>query len=337
MKSVSVIMATLNSETTLERCLKSIREQNYDQKKNEIVIADGGSKDKTLAIAEKYKAIVIHENTGSPESAKSLAFKKSKGEIILVNDSDAIIPDKNWLKKMVSYFSKEKNIVGVYTWRYAHNRNDKPLNRYFSLLGANDPVAWFLGKTDRQSYLDKKYRLFGKARDKGNYFLVKFSKNKIPTLGANGFLIKRKMLAKAKIDEKHFSHIDVNWDLINLGFNKYVVVKNDIIHASGESLTNFLRKRKKYMETLYLQNLQNRRYLIYERQRDRKKIIAYSLYSLSLIGPLIFSLKGFKKINDPAWFLHPVVCFLIFWIYFFSVINWQAWNYLGMLRKKLKI
>mgnify|MGYP001572204949 CR=1 FL=1 len=83
MKTISVILATLNSGKILERCLASIRSQDYDQEKIEIVIADGGSIDNTLEIAEKYQARVIPENTHSPEAAKGTALKEAKNEIIL--------------------------------------------------------------------------------------------------------------------------------------------------------------------------------------------------------------------------------------------------------------
>jgi len=43
MRSVSVIIATLNSSLTLEKALKSVRDQRYDQDKIEIIAADGGS------------------------------------------------------------------------------------------------------------------------------------------------------------------------------------------------------------------------------------------------------------------------------------------------------
>ena len=91
------------------------------------------------------------------------------------------------------------------------------------------------------------------------------------------------------------------------------------------------------MENLYLQDLSKRRYLLYKKERDRKKIIAYSFYALTLIGPTIEAFRGYLKKADMAWFLHPVVCFLIFWIYFLSVINWQSWHYLGTLRQKLNL
>ena len=136
-------------------------------------------------------------------------------------------------------------------------------------------------------------------------------------------MIRRKLLMKARVNKRYFFHIDVNWDLIDQGYNKYVVVKNDIIHASGEKFWHFFKKRKKYMEDLYLRDLNRRRYFLYKKERDEKKIIAYSFYALSLIVPTIESLRGYLKIPDLAWFLHPFVCFFIFWVYFWAVIKWQ--------------
>ena len=335
MKSVSVILATLNGGEILKKSLKSIRCQNYDQKKIEIVCADGGSTDDTIKTLKKYGAKVICENTGSPEAAKGVALEYAKNEIVLEIDCDNILPDKNWLKKMVSCFDKEKDVVGVYPWRYKHKRNDKPLNRYFSLIGANDPVARYLGKADRQSHISQEWNLSGKAIDKKDYFLLEFDEKNLPTVGANGFLIKRNLLLKAKVKSGYFYHIDVNMDLVKKGFNKYIVVKNDIFHASGESLIYFLKKRKRYMEHLYLKDLSKRRYFIYDKQKDRKKIIGYSLWALTIIGPTIESARGYFKIRDWAWFLHPIICYFMFWIYFLSVVNWQCWNWLGV-KKGLK-
>lgn len=334
MKTISVIIATFNSIPVVEKCLRSIRTQEYEQDKIEILVADGGSTDGTIEIIKKYGGIVIPEKTGSPEAAKAIALKHAKNEICLMLASDNILPCSTWLKTMASYLEKEPEATGCYTWRYAHRRPDKILSRYFSLFGVNDPVAYFLGKADRQSYIFYQYTLAGKAKDKGNYFLVEFDIENLPTVGDNGFLIRRKLLLKAQVNEKHFFHIDVNYDLVHQGHNKYVVVKNDILHASGEDFWDYFRRRKKYMENLYLKDLSRRRYHIYNKARDRKKIIAFSFWALTLVGPTTESLRGFRKIRDPAWFLHPIVCFLIFWVYFLSVLNWQFWHYLEIVRQR---
>ena len=48
---VSIVIPTLNSERTLDECLRSIAAQDVPRGSYEIVIADGGSTDGTLAIA----------------------------------------------------------------------------------------------------------------------------------------------------------------------------------------------------------------------------------------------------------------------------------------------
>ena len=321
MKSISVIMATLNSGATLGACLKSLRDQNYDQGLIEIILADGGSKDNTLEIAEKYGARTILENTGSPEAAKAIALKNARNEIVFEIDDDNVLPDKNWLAEMISVFEKEPGITGCYPWRYRWQKEDKILNRYFALFGANDPVAWFLGKTDRQSYLSDKYALAGRAQDKGDYFLVEFNEENLSTVGANGFLIRREILMKAQVDPDRFFHIDVNLDLVRQGFNQYAVVKNDIVHASGENFGKFFQKRWRYLSELYLRDFSQRRYFLFRPQKDKLKIAGFSVYALSIILPTLDSFRGYLKKPDSAWFLHPLVCFLMFWLYFFAVIK----------------
>ncbi len=323
MKSISVIMATLNSGRVLEGCLRSIRGQNYDQKKIEIVVADGGSTDGTVELVKKYGGKVVFENTGSPEAAKAVALKKAKNELILGVDEDNVLVDKKWLSKMVDCFLKEKDAVGVYTWRYEYQEGAKSLNRYFSLMGINDPVARFLKKADRQDYLSDQWRLGGKVEDKGDYFLVEYRVEELPTVGANGFLIRRKDLLTAKVDEKHFGHIDVNVDILRKrrGKGKYVVVKNSVVHISGESILKFFKKRSRYMRELYMDEYENRRYFLYDPKRDKVRIILYSLSSLTLVWPIMEALWGFWRIPDLAWFWHPVVSFFMFWIYFFAVMK----------------
>ncbi len=43
----SMIMPVLNSQRTIEKALSSIREQDFPQERIEILVIDGGSKDRT--------------------------------------------------------------------------------------------------------------------------------------------------------------------------------------------------------------------------------------------------------------------------------------------------
>lgn len=324
MKSVSVVMATYNSMRTIEDCLQSLSRQKFPKSKIELIAADGGSTDGTIDVLKKFGADIIDERTGSPESAKAIALKKADNELVLFLASDNVIPHETWLAMMVEVLSIELEAVAAYPWKYTYDEKGTALNRYFALMGANDPLAWFMKKADRQGFFGEKWELSGKSVDKGNYFLVKFDENSLPTVGDNGFLVRKKIYDKARVDENNYFHIDVCVDLLRLDYDKYVVVKNEIKHDTGDQLVSFFGKRYRYMRDLYLESLNKRRYHIVDLKRDRGRVLVFGLYSLTLVGPLIWSLLGMRKKWDMAWLLHPVMCWGLTVVYGWGMLSLKA-------------
>ena len=53
MQKITIITVVKNSEKTIERSIKSVIDQNYDN--IEYIVIDGASEDKTLDILNKYK------------------------------------------------------------------------------------------------------------------------------------------------------------------------------------------------------------------------------------------------------------------------------------------
>ena len=85
---VSVVVATKNAERTLERCLRSVRSQNFDDL--EIVVVDNHSTDETLAVASSLADVVL---TGGPERSaqrNSGAFVAS-GDALMFVDADMVL------------------------------------------------------------------------------------------------------------------------------------------------------------------------------------------------------------------------------------------------------
>ena len=314
MRSVSVVMPTFNSIGTIDACLKSVREQDY-KGKVEIVVVDGGSNDGTLEVLKKYDCRVVNERTGNPEKAKAVGLKQARGELILLIASDNVLVGKSWLSKMVGVLESKSKLVAVYPWRYKVRKGDGSLNRYFALMGANDPIAWFMGRGDRQSWGSDNWKLSGEVEDKGSWWQVKFDKNSMPTLGDNGVLVWREKLMMAKVDQDNFSHIDVFLDLVNLGEVWFGVVKNTIIHDTGDTFINSLEKRYRYMKNLYLKQIRFRRFVWVRNWKDFVRIIGFIIYSLTLFGPLYQSLKGYIRKPDLAWFWHPIMCLSMVFIY----------------------
>lgn len=86
---VSVVIPTLNSENTLLRCLNSVFVQTY--KNIEVILVDGGSRDKTLQIAEDLNVKIIELNIPSMTKQTNVGIVNSSGKYIYRLDSDVVL------------------------------------------------------------------------------------------------------------------------------------------------------------------------------------------------------------------------------------------------------
>ncbi len=328
--TVTVVIATYNSEKTIDECLQSVRDQNYPQSKIDIILADGGSIDSTHLLVRKYNVtfIKVPKNLQNAEYNKGVGVRKATGELILMVDHDNVLPHRDWLKKMIYPLIDDKSIVGVETLRYQYDPKYSLLDRYLALFGAGDPLAFYLGKSDRLSYIFDKYNLYGKAVRVKNYYKVTFSPDKIPTIGANGFIVRKNILLEnAQVDPTHFFHIDVNADLIRKGFNTYAFIEDGLIHHTGyKKISSFLKRRILFVDQFYDQQAKTRRYSLYE-PKDFWKLMVFLIYSLTFVKPLYDSVRGYRKVHDFAWFLHPILCFSLTIIYGIVTIKNFAKNY----------
>ena len=87
----SIIIPAYNSQDYLEKGVKSVINQTYDNL--EIVLVDDGSKDNTLKICNKFAEIdnrvkVIHQENGGHTSARNTGLLNSTGEYVIFLDSD---------------------------------------------------------------------------------------------------------------------------------------------------------------------------------------------------------------------------------------------------------
>lgn len=91
---ISIVTITYNSEKTLEETIKSVISQNY--KNLEYLIIDGGSKDNTLNIVDKYREHISYF-VSEPDKGISNAFNKgviaATGDVIgIINSDDVLLP-----------------------------------------------------------------------------------------------------------------------------------------------------------------------------------------------------------------------------------------------------
>ena len=103
---ITIITVVKNSEPTIERCIQSVLNQNYDN--FEYIIIDGRSKDKTREILDKYKTKVdkiISENDNGIWDAMNKGLNMASGNIIgFLNADDYYFP--NSLNIVNKYFQE---------------------------------------------------------------------------------------------------------------------------------------------------------------------------------------------------------------------------------------
>ncbi|MDD5449026.1 MAG: glycosyltransferase family 2 protein [Candidatus Omnitrophica bacterium] len=320
--AVSVDIPTLNAENTIGRCLESIFLQDYPKDKIEIVIADGGSIDRTIEI---IKSISADYNSGvslkildnplrTGEAGKAVCTKASSGEIIAFIDSDNILPSQGWMRRMVEPFS-DGEIIASEPLEYTYRKSDGYVTRYSALLGMNDPLCLFLGNYDRRSTLTGRWTdMPRKEEDKGDYLKIELNGKHMPTIGANGFFIRKNVLDKCKM-ENYLFDIDLLYELSSMGYKlKVAKVKVGIIHIFAGGLSRFIHKQtRRVRDYQYYKKLGLRRY-----KWGGMRVagaIKFTFYSI-LVFPLVLqAIRSYAKKRDAAWFFHIPACVITLFIY----------------------
>jgi glycosyltransferase involved in cell wall biosynthesis len=104
---ISVIIPCYNEEEKIGDCLNAFLKQTILP--NEIIVVDGGSKDKTLDIVKEFQKknkvikILTEHGKRSPANARNIGWRNAKGDIIIFKDADTI-PDKNYIKTVKKNF-----------------------------------------------------------------------------------------------------------------------------------------------------------------------------------------------------------------------------------------
>ena len=280
---ISFVIPTLNSAKTIAECLDAILAQDWPRDGYEIVVADAGSTDATLEIARAKGVDTICENplkTG--EAGKAAGIAKSRGEFIALVDSDNILPGPGWLKAMMAPFEDDA-IFASEPVRYSARPSDPSLTRYFAALGMNDPLCLFTGNYDRFSAVTGKWTgLDVPSERRDGYIKADISKT-APTIGANGFIFRRRILDKVRWTP-YFFDIDVAAGAAAAGCGFVAKTDESIIHLYCAKFGDFVRKqRRRIRDFLYFSGEKGR---TYPWNRQRRGGVALFALSTVLVLPL---------------------------------------------------
>lgn len=108
----SIIIPTLNEEKFLPRLLDNLVKQKY--KNFEVIIIDGGSEDKTLEKAEKYKAFlnlkIITQGKKNVSYQRNLGAENAEGKFLIFLDADTQI-NCFFIKKLYKFIQTKKGLL----------------------------------------------------------------------------------------------------------------------------------------------------------------------------------------------------------------------------------
>jgi glycosyltransferase involved in cell wall biosynthesis len=109
--TVSVIIPAFNASKTIRAVLESLRDQDYSEP-FEVIVIDDGSTDDTASLVKSFRNVryVRQENRG-PAAARNHGAKIALGEFLCFTDSDCI-PHSDWISKLLNGFNAN-NIAAV--------------------------------------------------------------------------------------------------------------------------------------------------------------------------------------------------------------------------------
>ena len=107
---ISIVIACYNDADYIEQAVDSVRNQTYGN--FEIIVVDDGSDEKTksvLRILENKIGLLIFQENQGVSVARNRGIKASKGEYIMILDSDDYL-ETTFLEKAVAEFDADANV-----------------------------------------------------------------------------------------------------------------------------------------------------------------------------------------------------------------------------------
>jgi glycosyltransferase involved in cell wall biosynthesis len=127
---VSVIIPTYCEEGTIEGCLKSVVNQEFDYGRIESIVVDSHSPDNTRAVAKKTADKVIDLKARGVGKARNVGAKKAESQLLLFLDADTYL-EPNFVAEMYRDFI-DPRVVCVSGILKSLEKLD-PLDRLFAI------------------------------------------------------------------------------------------------------------------------------------------------------------------------------------------------------------
>lgn len=149
-----------------------------------------------------------------------------------------------------------------------------------------------------------------------DYYLVNFTVKNLPTVGAIGYMVRKKEILTTSW-RPYFFHLDTAYELVEMGNKEFIMVKLEVEHQYVHSVHEYFQKQARNLK-LFLELKQYRKYTY---SMSIFRLLCAILLMTTFVYPFFQSVRGYRRKPDIAWFLHPIFCFIIPILYAVIVIK----------------
>src|SRR3989339_113347 len=140
---VSIIVTSCNYGQYIERCLRSLLEQNFDRQHYEVIVVDDASTDNTVELVEKYKKkysnlrLIVNEKNIGVAASSNVGIRESFGQYVVRVDADDYVNSK-FVTFLSDYLEANNGLLGVACDYIKVNDEEEVLGRFHALY---DPIS----------------------------------------------------------------------------------------------------------------------------------------------------------------------------------------------------
>lgn len=298
-------LPTYNNEKYIERCLRSIKNQNYDQSQVEVLIADGGSRDRTVEIAHSFGYQVFNNARRLADYGQKICAANARGSYYVIWAADNELTDPNWLRKVESILDEHPDVSAVWGPMKSGKR-DPRVNHYYELI-QSEPITFFLNQ-NLKYYLQtaKTYSIMGEP-----CFHFRVDPKRPLIWGANGLVYRFNQVRSLLLDSKFLGDNDIFQELIESGHNNVAWMPTlNIEHHTLESFRHWVVKweRKHLQHTISPLGVQRNLNWLYV-DRFFQTVAAWVIYSMVPSVSLTHAVYNAIRDRNVYWLYHPLASF----------------------------
>jgi len=301
----TILMPTFNSESRIRRCLESIRQQKYPQDHVQILIADGGSTDKTREIAEGYGATIVDNPLKLAEEGLRVGMSQVRREHVVIFADDNEFAEYTWLSTVEAIFEAADRLCAFFC-RLGASKDDPPVNKYYALI-ETEPLNFYMNRNLKQ-YVGSSVR---RSTVGINYHAFDVQPAKPLVWGANGLTYRTEVIRGIWDTEEYLGDNDAFQLMIESGNNRVAYTRElCVFHHHVNGLWSWRKKWGRNFQQHFLVNLDTRNLNWLFVPHFTVKLVTWTLYSLIPVVSIPLAVARALHDRDWHWLYHPAAAFL---------------------------